>query len=76
MLNIGHRPTFDNGNKSIEVNILHFDADIYDQPMRLSFVKYLRPELKFNSVDELVLQMHKDEAAVEALLSEPYKPEK
>lgn len=68
MLNIGHRPTFDNGSKSIEVNILHFDADIYHQPMTISFVKHLRKELKFDTVDELVLQMQKDEDTVESLL--------
>lgn len=69
MLNIGHRPTLDNGDKSIEVNILHFNADIYGKTLRLSFLQYLRPELKFDSIDELVTQMHKDEESVELLLS-------
>lgn len=68
MLCIGHRPTLDNGAKSIEVNILHFHSDIYGKDIRLSFVEYLRPELKFDSIDELVIQMHKDEEMVEALL--------
>lgn len=69
MLNIGHRPTLDNGAKSIEVNILHFNSDIYGKPIRLSFVHYLRPELKFDTIDELVVQMHKDEEVTESLLS-------
>lgn len=68
MLNIGHRPTLDNGAKSIEVNILHFNSDIYGDPIRLSFVQYLRPELKFDSIDDLVVQMRKDEEATESLL--------
>ena len=68
MLNIGHRPTFDNGSKSIEVYILHFQSDIYHQPLRLSFVSYLRPELKFETVDELVTQMRADERKVAELL--------
>ncbi|MEG1563022.1 MAG: bifunctional riboflavin kinase/FAD synthetase [Bacteroides sp.] len=68
MLNIGHRPTLDNGAKSIEVNILHFHSDIYDQSIRLSFVHYLRPEQKFDTLDLLVAQMRKDEELVEAFM--------
>lgn len=61
MLNIGHRPTLDNGNDlSIEVHILDFQGDIYHQKMRIEFIEFLRPEMKFGSVDELVLQMQKD----------------
>lgn len=61
MLNIGHRPTINNGNDlSIEVHILDFQGDIYHQKMRIEFIDFLRPEMKFNSVDELVLQMQKD----------------
>lgn len=69
MLNIGVRPTINNGpNRTIEVNILHFHSDIYDKFIRLTFVKRTRPELKFDSIDELIVQLHKDEEEVEALL--------
>ncbi len=69
MLNIGHRPTLNNGTDlSIEVHILDFEGDIYHQPMRIEFVDFLRPEAKFNSVDELTLQIQKDkEAALQVL---------
>lgn len=61
MLSIGYRPTINNGNDlSIEVHILDFQGDIYNQKMRLEFIEYLRPEVKFDSVDELIAQMHKD----------------
>ena len=61
MLSIGYRPTLNNGNDiSIEVHILDFEGDIYHQKIRLEFIEYLRPEIKFDSIDELVLQMHKD----------------
>ena len=61
MLNIGHRPTINNGTDlSIEVHILDFEGDIYHQPMRIEFIDFLRPEAKFHSVDELVLQIQKD----------------
>ena len=61
MLNIGYRPTINNGTDlSIEVHILDFQGDIYHQKMRIEFIDFLRPEEKFNSVDELILQMQKD----------------
>lgn len=66
MLNIGYRPTFNDGpsKQSIEVHILHFDADIYDAPVRLSFVSRIRSEMKFSDKDALIRQLAKD--AVEA----------
>ena len=61
MLSIGYRPTINNGNDlSIEVHILDFEGDIYNQKMRLEFIEFLRPEVKFDSIDELIAQMHKD----------------
>ena len=61
MLSIGYRPTINNGNDlSIEVHILDFQGDIYNQKMRLEFIEFLRPEIKFDSADELVLQIQKD----------------
>lgn len=69
MLNIGVRPTIDNGpNRTIEVNILHFYSDIYDKFIRLTFVKRTRPELKFSSIDELITQLHKDAEETETIL--------
>ena len=69
MLNIGHRPTINNGTDlSIEVHILDFEGDIYNQPMRIEFVDFLRPEAKFQSVDELVLQIQKDKNAAIKIL--------
>ena len=69
ILNIGHRPTLNNGNNlSIEVHILDFQGDIYNQKMRLEFIEFLRPEVKFDSIDELITQMHKDkEEAIKVL---------
>lgn len=70
MLNIGMRPTIDNGtNRTIEVNILHFHSDIYNKTIRLTFVKRTRPELKFDTIDALIGQLHKDAEEVEAILS-------
>ncbi|MEY8686369.1 riboflavin biosynthesis protein RibF [Bacteroides sp. AN502(2024)] len=69
MLNIGVRPTIDNGpDRTIEVNILHFHSDIYDKFIRLTFVKRIRPELKLSGIDELITQLHKDAEETETIL--------
>lgn len=69
MLNIGHRPTLDNGsNLSIEVHILCFSENIYHKAMRIKFVEYLRPEEKYDSIDALVAQMHKDKETAARIL--------
>ncbi|MDE5677012.1 MAG: bifunctional riboflavin kinase/FAD synthetase [Phocaeicola sp.] len=69
MLNIGTRPTLDNGKElSIEVNIFHFAQDIYHKNIRIEFVKYLRNEKKYNTIDELIAQMHKDREEAASIL--------
>ena len=69
MLNIGCRPTLDNGDdRSIEVHIFDFDRDIYEEPLRLRFVQRIRAERRFGSLDELVAQLHRDADAIRALL--------
>jgi len=58
MLNIGVRPTVSSSNhRSIEVNIIDFDQDIYDETLRIEFVDKLRDEIKFNGIDELIAQL-------------------
>ena len=42
------------------VNILNFSENIYHKEMRIEFVKYLRPEEKYDTIDALIAQMHKD----------------
>jgi riboflavin kinase/FMN adenylyltransferase len=58
--NIGTRPTFDNGVRTIEAHLLDFDADLYGQTMALDFIAYQRPEVRYDSVEALVAQMHED----------------
>jgi riboflavin kinase/FMN adenylyltransferase len=58
---IGIRPTFDvEPRPTVETFILDFDEDIYGQEMRIEVLERLRGELKFESADELVAQMHRD----------------
>ena len=65
MLSIGLRPTINNGtNRSIEVNIFDFSSNIYDKFIRITFVEYTRSELKFDSLDALIGQLHEDEKII------------
>jgi len=60
MMSIGFRPTVDGKKKVIEVNIFDFDSEIYGKIIRVYAKKYLRPEIKFNDLDELVKQIDQD----------------
>jgi riboflavin kinase / FMN adenylyltransferase len=59
--NVGVRPMFVTGRgELIEAFLLDFDADIYGQPLRLEFLKRLRGEKRFDSIEALVEQMGRD----------------
>ena len=65
--NIGHRPTFGTGEKTIETHILDFNGDLYDQEFGIEFVKRLRGEMKFDSLEQLIEQINKDVALAREL---------
>ena len=70
MLNIGLRPTMENGeNRTIEVHLLDFAGDLYGCRLTLSFVRRLRDERKFRNKGELVHQLREDEAMVRMILN-------
>jgi riboflavin kinase / FMN adenylyltransferase len=60
MMSIGFRPTVDAKKRVIEVNIFDFDKDIYGDTIRVYVKKYLRAEIKFNNLDDLVRQIGQD----------------
>lgn len=65
---IGNRPTIEGAGRSIETYLLDFAADIYGRGMEIRFVKRLRDELKFSSLEALKAQIALDvEAARTAL---------
>lgn len=69
MVNIGTRPTFTNEKKiSIEVNIFDFSEDIYGQNITLEFIKFLRSEIKMESVGMLIEQLKSDEVNARSIL--------
>lgn len=65
MLNIGQRPTLQNGRQwSIEVHLLDFSGDIYEKEIAIYFKKHLRPEKRFPSTADLSDQLKLDKEAV------------
>ena len=67
---IGVNPTFSAGPRTVESFILNFSEDIYGEAVKLSFVKRIRAEQKFNSVDELTAQIHRDVDNAKAVFAE------
>jgi riboflavin kinase/FMN adenylyltransferase len=67
--NIGRRPTFDHGERTIEVYLLDYRGDdFYGHDLRIELVDRLRPEKRFASAEELRAQIQRDVAAAEAAL--------
>lgn len=70
-VSIGVRPTFVTGRgELIEAYLLDFDGDLYDARLQLAFLKRLRGEKRFDSVDALVEQMAHDVAAARTICAE------
>lgn len=59
--NIGSKPTVSKtGQIGVETHILDFSEDVYDKLIAVSFIEFIRPEMKFNSIEELQKQMQED----------------
>ena len=69
--NIGRRPTFDKGERTIEVHLLDYQGDdFYGHDLRIDLLERLRPEKRFAGAEELQAQIRRDVAAAEAALQE------
>lgn len=68
-VNVGVRPTFGDGALLIEAYILDFDDDVYGEDLTVEFVEYLRPELKFEGVGDLVVAIQQDVARCREILA-------
>lgn len=66
--NIGNRPTVGGHRVTVEPWILDFDGDLYGKQLTLEFHKFLRPERKFDSLEELKAQIQSDAVLVGGLL--------
>ena len=61
MMNIGHNPTVGENNKTIEVHFFDINEDLYDKIITVAFLKFIRTEEKFDSIDALKIQLNKDQ---------------
>jgi riboflavin kinase/FMN adenylyltransferase len=69
MAYIGTRPTINGITRNIEVNIFDFDTEVYGEDIRMAFYHFVRGDIKFTGLDELIVQLAKDKADVLNLLS-------
>ncbi len=67
---IGNNPTFDGvPDHQVETHLFDQDIDLYDRPIVLEFVEYLRPMNSFPSVEALVAQLRRDDESIRAILA-------
>lgn len=60
MMSIGFRPTVDGKKRVVEVNLFDFDEEIYGQTVKVYVKKFLREEVKYDSLEALVKQIDQD----------------
>lgn len=69
MANIGINPTLGSLKQiSLEVHILDFNDDIYDQTVDVDFIEHIRDEVHFQSVNELIEQLNRDKKYIDRIL--------
>jgi riboflavin kinase/FMN adenylyltransferase len=68
IMNIGKRPTLNGKRKTIEVHLLDFDQNLYGEKIQVGLLKFLRNEQKFDSIEQLFIQIKKDEATARELI--------
>jgi len=73
--NIGFSPTFDDQEFTVEVHIIGFSEDIYGKFIHVNFIRHLRSEIRFSSVDELCEQIKEDIRNAEAIFQADLKGE-
>lgn len=69
-VSIGTNPTFDDvPERVVEAHLLDVDLDLYDRPIEVEFVEFIRPNHRFETLDALIAQMHADVAAARTALA-------
>lgn len=64
MMNVGNKPTFNDENITLEVHIFDFQSEIYGEEIEVQFLKRIRSQLKFNTVEDLKNQLKEDKKNV------------
>ena len=60
MSNLGYKPTVDGRRRLLETNIFGFEGDLYGRRLRVELLRFIRPERRFGSVEELFRQIGDD----------------
>jgi riboflavin kinase/FMN adenylyltransferase len=68
MLYIGNRPTLNGQDQSIEVNLFDFNDNLYGKTLYVEFIAHIRADAKFDSLEELQVQIGKDKVSTLAVL--------
>ena len=69
MLNLGERPTFATGRRTLEVHVLDFDDDLYGRWLAVGFLERLRGEQRFDGVEALQRAIAHDVARAREVLA-------
>jgi riboflavin kinase / FMN adenylyltransferase len=59
-ISVGTNPVFQGARRTVEAHLIDWDGDCYDQVMRVEFREFLRHELRFEGIDDLIAQMQVD----------------
>jgi riboflavin kinase / FMN adenylyltransferase len=68
-LSVGYRPTFGGTQLRVEAFLLDFEGDLYQKRIELRFVRYLHPDIKFPTTDDLVRRLHQDVAETRRIVA-------
>lgn len=71
MSNLGCNPTVDGRCRLLETNLFGFDGDLYGRRLRVELLRFIRPERRFGSVEELFAQIEADRCAICGGAGEP-----
>ena len=75
MSNLGYKPTVDGRRRLLETNIFGFEGDLYGRRLRVELLRFIRPERRFGSVEELFRQIGDDRREVCGGGGEPLDPQ-
>lgn len=68
LLSIGDRPTFSGNTRQIEAYLFHWNKDLYGQMIEVVVLDFIRPQVRFDSADELKHQMDQDTETAQQLI--------
>jgi len=70
VVNVGTHPTFEESRPQIEAHLMDYAGNLYGRDLRVHFITFLRPEMRFESAEALIAQIKRDTVAGRAALSQ------